>query len=56
MEISPTQQKRAEKISRLRKFYDNDSPRIYEWNTTDEDLNFSSMSDPEVAEYLKKTS
>ncbi|HEY3987827.1 MAG TPA: hypothetical protein VGM02_00920 [Acidobacteriaceae bacterium] len=52
--ISATQQKRTEKIERFRRYFGTERPEIYEWTTTDESLDFSTMSDDEVAEYLKK--
>lgn len=53
---SPTQRKRLEKIARLRKYFGNVySPRIYEWEITDEPLDFARMNDGEIAAYLKGT-
>lgn len=48
------QNKRAAKIERLRRFFAAERPEIYEWSVTDENLDFSKMSDAEVAEYLRK--
>jgi hypothetical protein len=54
IEITARQQKTVEKIKRLRKYYDEDRPEIYEWSPSDEALDFASMSDEEVTDYLKK--
>ena len=55
IETSATQQKRAEKVSRMRKYFGNtERPEIHEWSVGDESLDFKTMSDAEVAEYLKK--
>jgi hypothetical protein len=53
IEISSSQQKRVEKIARLREYFGNDCPEIYEWSVEDERLDFKLMSDYEVSEYLK---
>jgi hypothetical protein len=53
--ISATQQKRTEKMERFRKYFGTERPEISEWTTTDENLDFSAMSDDDIAEYLKKT-
>lgn len=53
--MSETQQKRVEKIKRLRRYFKTDSPEIYEWNpVTDETIDFKSMSDPEISQYLER--
>jgi len=52
-DISPNQRKRVEKIGRLLKYFSEDSPRIYEWTPTDEELDFATMSDEGVAQYLE---
>ena len=52
--MSETQAKRAAKVIRLRKYFGDDRPEIYGWSTTDENLDFSKMSDAEVAQYLAK--
>ena len=39
--ISATQQKRTEKMERFRKYFGPERPEIYEWTTTDENLDFS---------------
>ena len=54
-DISPRQRNMAEKIERLRKYFSEDSPRIYEWTPSDEALDFANMSDQDVAEYLKQS-
>jgi len=53
LEFSSSQKKRSEKIERLRKYFSGiDSPQIYEWTGTDEETDFSRMSDADVAKYL----
>ena len=49
----PGQRKRAEKIERLRTYFNEYSPRTYEWTTSDEELDFANMSDEDVARYLE---
>lgn len=57
MDMSPRQRKAAEKIKRLREYFSGqDSPLIYEWTPSDEELDFVTMSDEDVAEYLKPSS
>jgi hypothetical protein len=53
--ISATQQKRTEKTKRFLKYFGTERPEIHEWTTTDENLDFSAMSDDDIAEYLKET-
>jgi hypothetical protein len=49
-----TQQKRVDKIERLRRYFSSDRPEIYEWDpVVDEPLDFKAMTDEEVAKYLK---
>jgi hypothetical protein len=53
-DMSPTQRKRLEKISRLRRYFSEDDPRVYEWSPAmDETLDFASMSDGDVEQYLR---
>jgi hypothetical protein len=52
MEMSVTQQKRVNKIERLKKYFGSDCPEIYEWSPTDEHLSFTEMSDSEIKIYL----
>lgn len=52
--MSETQKKRVEKIERLRRYFKTDRPEIYEWDVTDEMIDFKSMSDSEVSEYLER--
>jgi hypothetical protein len=53
LEISETQQKRVNKIERLRLYFKSDRPEIYVWHAaTDELLDYSTMSDREVAEHV----
>jgi hypothetical protein len=56
VDISPTQQKRVNKIARLRQYFQGvDSPEIYEWTpATDEQLDFAQMTDDQIAAYLKR--
>jgi hypothetical protein len=53
LEISATQQKRVDKIERLRLYFGTDRPEIYTWACeTDELLDYSTMSDEEVAKHV----
>jgi hypothetical protein len=53
LDISSTQQKRLDKIERLRPFYVTDHPKIYEWHAhRDEPLDFKTMTDAEVVAYI----
>jgi hypothetical protein len=52
LEMSATQQKRVEKIERLRKYLGSDRPEIHEWSPADEQLSFREMSDSEIKIYL----
>jgi len=56
VEISPTQQKRVDKIARLRQYFGQgeDRPEIYGWDTTDDSIDFKAMSDKEIGEYLTR--
>jgi hypothetical protein len=54
MDISPTQQKRVAKISRLREYFaPEDRPEIHEWSPTDEGFAFELMTDQEIKQYLE---
>jgi hypothetical protein len=53
LDISVTQQKRVDKIERLRKYFPSDTPEIYDWTATDEAIDFKSMTDGELAKYLQ---
>jgi len=54
VEISDTQQKRVDKIERLRRYFGSDRAEIYEWDPKlDEQLDFKAMTDEEVTKYLK---
>lgn len=53
--ISKAQEKRVEKIARLREYFKADTPEIYEWSSSDEQLDFALMADPEIAAYLRKS-
>jgi len=55
IEVSRTQQQRAEKIERLRQYFKVEKREIYVWKTSDEQQDFKSMSDFEVAAYLKES-
>lgn len=55
-DMSLRQTKSVEKIKRLREYFREDSPEIYEWTPSDETLDFATMSDDDVAEYLKRSS
>ena len=55
VEISPTQQKRVEKVARILKYFGTERPEVYEWSVGDEDFDFKTMSDAEIAAYLKKS-
>jgi hypothetical protein len=53
IDVSVTQQKRTDKIERLRRYFPSDTPEIYEWNPNrDEVIDFKSMTDGELAKYL----
>ena len=52
--ISRTQQRRVEKVERLRKYFGHDSTEVHGWSADDEETDFKRMSDAQVAEYLKK--
>jgi hypothetical protein len=53
LQMSETQQKRVDKIERLRLYFGTDRPEVYVWNpATDELLDYSTMSDREVAEHV----
>jgi hypothetical protein len=55
LEVSVTQQKRLDKIERMRRYFDSEQPGIYEWDAqVDEAIDFNSMTDVEVANYLKR--
>jgi hypothetical protein len=57
IEMSVTQQKRVDKIERLRNYFATDRPEIYKWTPeVDEGLDFKSMTDGEIDAYLKPTS
>jgi hypothetical protein len=54
IDISVTQQKRVEKVERLRRYFTSDRREIYEWTpNVDESLDWESMTDEEVFKYLK---
>jgi hypothetical protein len=54
VEMSVTQQKRVDKIERLRRHFVIDRPEIYAWDPVlDEPLDFKAMTDEEVTKYLK---
>jgi hypothetical protein len=56
VDISPRQRKAVEKIKRLREYFSGqDSPLIYEWTPSDEELDFATMSDEDIAQYLKNS-
>lgn len=54
MNVSPTQQKRVNKVARLREFFKGDAAGIYEWKTTDEAYDFSLMSDADIKAYFAR--
>lgn len=56
LDISATQKKRVERIERLRSYFGEEKPEIYEERPSDAELDFTNMSDGEVAEYLKRSS
>ena len=57
LDVSVTQQKRVDKMKRLRSYFSSDRPEIHEWNpNVDEALDFKSMTDEEVAKYLQPVS
>lgn len=52
--MSVGQQKRLEKIARLREYFDpGDRPEIYEWSVEDEKLDFKLMTNQEIEAYLR---
>jgi hypothetical protein len=53
MNISTTQQKRVEKVTRLREYFGTDKPEIYAWSVEDEKLDFKLMTNQEIEVYLK---